>query len=182
MRPTNLLPDRLRRYLLALAEIGHETHRDLKLALLARRRSVFLDVGANRGQFARFMASFYDRVVVSNRSSGSRPSSRRCSPRIARGAGASHSEVAVQVRRLDDFAFGVVDFIKVDIEGAEFAFLPGAVATLRRCRPVLLIEIEDRHSEGRRGASSMCSPASATGPSLPLPNPTAADRLPSAAC
>ena len=101
---------------------------------------------------------------------------------IAPGAGASHSEVAVQVRRLDDFAFGAVDFIKVDVEGAEFAFLPGAVATLRRCRPVLLIEIEDRHTEGRRGASSMRSPASATGPSFPLPNPTAADRLPSAAC
>ncbi|MFF8594186.1 FkbM family methyltransferase [Streptomyces sp. NPDC015220] len=38
-----------------------------------------------------------------------------------------------------------VDFIKADVEGAEAAVLSGARRTLLRHRPVLLLEIEDRH-------------------------------------
>ncbi|GAA4892232.1 FkbM family methyltransferase [Streptomonospora salina] len=38
-----------------------------------------------------------------------------------------------------------VDFVKADVEGAELAVLDGAAATLRRHRPALLLEIEDRH-------------------------------------
>lgn len=38
-----------------------------------------------------------------------------------------------------------VDFIKLDVEGAEPAVLDGAAATLARDRPDLLMEIEDRH-------------------------------------
>ncbi|WP_265560440.1 FkbM family methyltransferase [Streptomyces hygroscopicus] len=38
-----------------------------------------------------------------------------------------------------------VDFIKADVEGAEAAVLSGARRTLQEHRPVLLLEIEDRH-------------------------------------
>ncbi|MEU9357974.1 FkbM family methyltransferase [Streptomyces sp. NPDC048301] len=38
-----------------------------------------------------------------------------------------------------------VAFVKADVEGAEHAVLLGARQTLRRHRPVLLLEIEDRH-------------------------------------
>lgn len=38
-----------------------------------------------------------------------------------------------------------VDFIKADIEGWELALLRGAVATLRRFHPVLLIELSQAH-------------------------------------
>ncbi|MFD8230237.1 FkbM family methyltransferase [Streptomyces massasporeus] len=38
-----------------------------------------------------------------------------------------------------------VDFIKADVEGAEAAVLLGAGDILRRFRPALLLEIEDRH-------------------------------------
>lgn len=38
-----------------------------------------------------------------------------------------------------------VDFIKIDVEGYEPAVLLGAERTIRRFRPILMIEIEDRH-------------------------------------
>ncbi|KAA2259580.1 FkbM family methyltransferase [Solihabitans fulvus] len=38
-----------------------------------------------------------------------------------------------------------VDFVKADVEGAEAAVLAGAKETLLRDRPMLLLEIEDRH-------------------------------------
>jgi FkbM family methyltransferase len=42
--------------------------------------------------------------------------------------------------RLDDFSFGPVAFIKMDIQGSEYAALEGSVETLRRDRPQLMVE------------------------------------------
>ncbi len=56
--------------------------------------------------------------------------------------------VEVAVRRLDDFALADVTAIKLDAEGAEEDILRGAAATLRRWRPVLSVEIEERHRAG----------------------------------
>jgi FkbM family methyltransferase len=52
---------------------------------------------------------------------------------------------SVSVRRLDEFAFDDVRFIKIDVEGFEREVLMGATDTVRRNRPVLLVEIEQRH-------------------------------------
>lgn len=54
-------------------------------------------------------------------------------------------ERRVKVRTLDSFDFSDVDLIKIDVEGHEYSVLEGAVLTLQRCRPILLIEIEQRH-------------------------------------
>jgi len=54
----------------------------------------------------------------------------------------------VPVRRLDDFALADVTAIKLDAEGAEYEILRGARETLQRCRPVLTLELEERHREG----------------------------------
>ena len=43
---------------------------------------------------------------------------------------------------LDDYEFDDVKFLKVDVEGHEAAMIDGAEDTLRRCRPTVLIEIE----------------------------------------
>jgi FkbM family methyltransferase len=56
--------------------------------------------------------------------------------------------VDVEVRRLDDFQLGPVSFIKIDVEGHELEVLKGARQLLERNRPVLLIEIEQRHCPG----------------------------------
>lgn len=55
---------------------------------------------------------------------------------------------AVPLRRLDDFAIADLTAMKVDAEGAEYEVLRGARETLLRCRPVLTLEVEERHREG----------------------------------
>jgi FkbM family methyltransferase len=55
----------------------------------------------------------------------------------------------VETRRLDDYGFDDVGIIKIDVEGHEFAMLRGAEQTIRQCRPVLVVEIEERHHPGR---------------------------------
>lgn len=46
----------------------------------------------------------------------------------------------VPVVRLDDVDLPIVDFLKVDCEGYEAFVIEGAVETLRRCRPAVLVE------------------------------------------
>ncbi len=56
--------------------------------------------------------------------------------------------IPVPLLRLDDFGFTDVTAVKLDAEGAEAEVLHGALGTLRRCRPVLSVEIEERHRTG----------------------------------
>jgi FkbM family methyltransferase len=53
--------------------------------------------------------------------------------------------VDVPTRTLDEYRFPDVTFIKIDAEGHELEVLRGAAETIRRYRPALLIEIEQRH-------------------------------------
>ena len=46
---------------------------------------------------------------------------------------------------LDAFEFPDLTFVKIDVEGAELDVLRGATETLERCRPLLFVEIEQRH-------------------------------------
>jgi FkbM family methyltransferase len=55
---------------------------------------------------------------------------------------------AVPVLPLDALELDDVTAIKLDAEGAEEEVLRGAAATLRRCQPVLSVEIEERHRPG----------------------------------
>ena len=54
-------------------------------------------------------------------------------------------QVAVSLRTLDSFEFQDVNMLKVDVEGHERNVLEGAVKTIRRCKPIILVEIEERH-------------------------------------
>jgi len=56
--------------------------------------------------------------------------------------------IEVQIMRLDDLHLDNVGFIKIDVEGHELAVLRGAADTLKRNRPALIIEAEERHHPG----------------------------------
>lgn len=62
--------------------------------------------------------------------------------------GASESEsatITVPTCRLDDLDVEAVGFVKIDAEGHESAVLRGGQELIRRCSPVLFVEIEQRH-------------------------------------
>jgi FkbM family methyltransferase len=58
------------------------------------------------------------------------------------------STIDVPVVRLDDLRLDQVGFVKIDVEGHELAVLRGAADTLKRNRPTLFIEAEERHHPG----------------------------------
>lgn len=57
------------------------------------------------------------------------------------------------IKTLDAFAFPRVDLMKVDIQGAEIRFLHGAVETINKHRPLIVIEAET-HTLKRFGCDS----------------------------
>jgi FkbM family methyltransferase len=70
------------------------------------------------------------------------------------GASLSTAKVArnftpltVETRRIDDYRFDDVGFIKIDVEGFEDEVIAGAAETIARCRPTLLVEIEEKHTK-----------------------------------
>jgi FkbM family methyltransferase len=51
----------------------------------------------------------------------------------------------VSAEALDSFGFYDIDLVKIDVEGHERRVIAGARETIRRSRPTLLVEIEQRH-------------------------------------
>jgi len=64
----------------------------------------------------------------------------------------------IELRRLDDLLpeLGIqhVDVIKLDVEGAEFSVLQGAEATIRQCRPLLVLEVVDQALQNQGSSST----------------------------
>jgi FkbM family methyltransferase len=58
---------------------------------------------------------------------------------------ADDAPLEVALEPLDAFAFSDLTLVKIDVEGAELEVLRGATETLRRSRPLLFVEIEQRH-------------------------------------
>jgi len=61
-------------------------------------------------------------------------------------------EISVPVTTLDSFDIRDVATIKIDVEGHEARVLAGAVETLKREHPTLLVEIEDQRTPGSMDA------------------------------
>ena len=57
-------------------------------------------------------------------------------------------EHEVELRTLDSFALDDVALLKIDVEGHELAVLEGASETISRCKPTILVEVEERHRAG----------------------------------
>ncbi len=50
----------------------------------------------------------------------------------------------VRVRTLDSFGYERVDFLKLDVEGFEYFAILGGKETIKRCRPVVMLEVKHR--------------------------------------
>jgi len=46
----------------------------------------------------------------------------------------------IEMRTLDSFDFTVVDFLKIDVENYEYFVVEGGEQTIRRCKPIIVIE------------------------------------------
>jgi FkbM family methyltransferase len=66
----------------------------------------------------------------------------------ASAAYSGYRAVEVPMDRLDNVYGDQVGFIKIDVEGHQQAVLEGAVETIRRCQPRVLVEVEERLSPG----------------------------------
>jgi len=55
------------------------------------------------------------------------------------------NKLLIKTKKLDDFKFNDVDFMKIDVEGHEQSVIEGGLETIRKNKPLLLIEIEQRH-------------------------------------
>ena len=60
-------------------------------------------------------------------------------------------ELEVETRTIDDYEWGGVGFIKIDVEGHELAVLEGAAKTIDADHPNLLVECNDDHCPGGVG-------------------------------
>lgn len=70
---------------------------------------------------------------------------------ISDGASATYpgfTTIRVPLDRLDAVYQGDVGFIKIDVEGHEQAVLDGAIGTIRRCQPRMLVEVDERLAPG----------------------------------
>ena len=63
------------------------------------------------------------------------------------GIAANTRDEKVLLSSLDNFTFGEVTFVKIDVEGHEYSVLNGGSKFFRRQRPTILVEIEQRHND-----------------------------------
>ena len=132
-----------------------------------KRRGVALDIGANVGLWSRSLCKNFHTVLafepvamfreclirnvtannlqVKDFALGDRRT--QATMIITEGnTGHTHIDPATlgtgetQVYRLDDLDLDEVDYIKMDCEGYEYRILQGAEHTIKRCRPVVVIE------------------------------------------
>jgi FkbM family methyltransferase len=128
---------------------------------------VALDIGANVGLWSRDLVKHFDKVIAFEPVSMFREclaknvtSERLWASPMALGdqdmlatmvitegnTGHSHidpnkvGEGDVQVIRLDHLNLEHVDYIKIDCEGYEYKVIRGAEQTIRRCRPIIVLE------------------------------------------
>jgi FkbM family methyltransferase len=151
----------------------YKRHGDIELHLLdllCRRDQDAIDVGARAGEYVHFLRRRARRVIAFE----STPALMRVLRRkfghelviesmalsdaagmvsldmpVVDGAAAHRVDLTIDVPadRLDNVYKGDVGFIKIDIQGQQAA-LDGAVATIERCRPRLLVRLEERLSPG----------------------------------
>ena len=58
-----------------------------------------------------------------------------------------HKSISIEAKRLDEYNFLDVDFIKIDVEGHEHEVIEGARETIKKFKPTMVIEMEEKHNQ-----------------------------------
>jgi FkbM family methyltransferase len=58
--------------------------------------------------------------------------------------------IKVQVKKIDDYNFNDIGFIKVDCQNHEKEVVEGAIETIQRCKPVLCLELPVRNDKEKQ--------------------------------
>ena len=58
-----------------------------------------------------------------------------------------HKSITIEAKRLDEYNFLDVDFIKIDVEGHEHEVIEGARETIKKFKPTMVIEMEEKHNQ-----------------------------------
>lgn len=120
-----------------LAEHLRRRHRDDPAVTIHQQA-----VGAERGEFRLFLPRYGHTVYDTRASLSRRQAESFLDPEWFAGFDprrAGVEEVLVEVRPLDDLHLDV-DVLKFDVEGVAHAAVAGALGTIRRCRPVIIVE------------------------------------------
>lgn len=129
-----------------------------------------IDIGCRDGDFARPMAQDFIRVKAFDYRDRLRPKPKNvqfmccalgdveAEVNSFKGVICEHREgikpVVVKQKRLDQFHFDTVDLLKIDVEGHELLVLKGAVTTIEKCSPVIIIEENDSAEKwGKEGGA-----------------------------
>lgn len=147
---------------------AYQHHKIVAAMDCVRRRRCALDVGMHVGLWSMHLAKLFQRVIgfepvpehieclrmnmngfdnyeVHNCALGSerRLASLKLLPNSTGSATLEHVDngsAKVVVLPLDSFEFEFVDFIKIDVEGYEKFVIQGAEATIKKHRPVIIVE------------------------------------------
>lgn len=153
----------LKKYIRALPEVRQYRHA--------------VDIGANIGLWTRVMAACFDKVTafepnletheafwlnVKQRGSfdgrvklhpcglSNEPGTLKLNTEL-RSTGFTRVDpegnTEIEVRTLDSFGLEDVDLIKIDVEGWEHNVVKGGVETIRRCKPVMIVEQKPNNAE-----------------------------------
>jgi len=137
-------------------------------------RSFAIDIGANVGLWSRILAIYFRRIAViepilenmecllSNVTSGNidiylsaigrykETLKLRLTPNIATASVSDNDlpiendEIEIPCKPLDDFNFTCADFIKIDVEGYENNVIKSGEFTIRKYKPVIVVEQKKR--------------------------------------
>ena len=58
-----------------------------------------------------------------------------------------HKRISIEAKCLDEYNFLDVDFIKIDVEGHEHEVIEGAQKTIKKFKPTMVIEMEEKHNQ-----------------------------------
>jgi len=141
--------------------------RSLTYALSSQQRKLALDIGANIGLWTRDLCTHFDKVIAFEPVEQFRDCLKRnvhhaalqieeCAlgetdttiEMIVTPGNTGHSHVnqdtlgtgSISMRRLDSLELHDVGYIKIDCEGYELPIIKGAEETIKRCKPVMVVE------------------------------------------